>query len=246
MRDGKRPSRRRVLQSGGLAAAVGVLGMSGAAAQGQGPGATPDATTGRRPTSLDPEFFAGMYATDPDPWRFATSDYERSKYAATLASLPRARYVSGLDVGCSIGVFTRQLCPRCDALVGLDVVPSVLDAARTRCADFPNVRFELAAVPNDWPAGRFDLIVLSEVAYYLNRPDLARLVSRVQGALLPGGDVVLVHWLGETSYPLTGDEAAEGFIAGAKGFARVLAQSRTGEYRLDVLRANGTDGSPAP
>ncbi|GEO98141.1 class I SAM-dependent DNA methyltransferase [Methylobacterium haplocladii] len=202
------------------------------------------APTARRPASLDPDFFEGMYATDPDPWRFATSDYERAKYAATLASLPQTHYTSGLDVGCSIGVFTRQLCPRCDALIGLDVVPSVLDSARVRCADYPNVRFELAAVPNAWPEGHFDLIVLSEVAYYLNRADLARLVSRVKGALLPGGDIVLVHWLGETSYPLTGHEAAEGFIAGAGSFARVLKQSRTAEYRLDVLRSIGSEANP--
>ena len=178
-----------------------------------------------------------MYATESDPWRFATSAYERDKYAATLAALPRPHYASGLDVGCSIGVFTHQLCPRCDTLVGLDVVPSVLDAARARCADCPNARFQLAAVPGAWPEGRFDLIVISEVAYYLDRPDLARLVARVEGALLPDADIVLVHWLGVTHYPLSGDDAAESFIAGARGFARVLKQSRTAEYRLDVLRA---------
>lgn len=244
MRDGKRPSRRLVLQSGSVAFAGAVLGTSRAAGQERNSDAPSETTTGRRPTSLDPDFFAGMYATDPDPWRFATSDYERAKYAATLASLPRAHYASGLDVGCSIGVFTRQLCPRCDALIGLDVVPSVLETARARCADFPNVRFELAAVPDAWPDGRFDLIVLSEVAYYLNRTDLARLVARVGGAVLPGGDIVLVHWLGETSYPLTGDQAAEGFITGANGFAKVAKQSRTTEYRLDVLRANEPDGNP--
>ncbi|MCJ2135811.1 nodulation S family protein [Methylobacterium sp. J-026] len=185
-----------------------------------------------------------MYATETDPWHFATSPYERDKYAATLASLPRSHYTSGLDVGCSIGVFTHQLCTRCDALIGLDVVPSVLEAARARCADCPNVHFMLAAVPGTWPDGRFDLIVISEVAYYLDRADLARLVARVAGALLPGGDIVLVHWLGVTHYPLSGDEAAEGFIAGARGFAQVLTQSRTAEYRLDVLRGLASGAPP--
>ena len=71
--------------------------------------------------------------------------------------------------------------------------------------------------PAHWPDGRFDLIVISEVAYYLDRADLARLVARVEGALLPEADIVLVHWLGVTHYPLSGDEAAEGFIAGAWG-----------------------------
>lgn len=215
-------------------AMLGIQSASAAEADPKQPAETP---TGRRAKSLDTDYFKGMYATESDPWRFATSAYERDKYAATLAALPRARYASGLEVGCSIGVFTHQLCPRCDALIGLDVVPSVLDEARARCADCPNVRFQLAAVPGAWPDGRFDLILISEVAYYLDRADLARLVARVAGSVLPEADIVLVHWLGLTHYPLSGDEAAEGFIAGAQGFARVLKQSRAAEYRLDVLRA---------
>jgi SAM-dependent methyltransferase len=211
--------------------------MGGAAAAETTSDKPTGASMGRRPTTLDTDYFKGMYATETDPWRFATSPYERDKYAATLAALPRARYTSALDVGCSIGVFTHQLCPRCDALIGLDVVPSVLDAARARCADCANARFMLAAVPGTWPEGRFDLILISEVAYYLDRADLARLVARVESAVLPEADIVLVHWLGITHYPLSGDEAAEGFIAGARGFAHVLKQSRTAEYRLDVLRA---------
>jgi hypothetical protein len=236
VRDRERPSRRRLLQSGGALVGGTMLGMTAVGAE-TGPGGPVEAPTGRRPTTLDTDYFKGMYAHESDPWRFATSAYERDKYAATLAALPRPRYASALDVGCSIGVFTRQLCTRCDALVGLDVVPSVLEAARARCADCPNARFQLTAVPGDWPDGRFDLIVISEVAYYLDRADLARLVARVEGALLPEADIVLVHWLGITHYPLSGDEAAEGFIAGARPFARVLKQARTAEYRLDVLRA---------
>ncbi|GJE62762.1 Ubiquinone biosynthesis O-methyltransferase, mitochondrial [Methylobacterium trifolii] len=222
-----------------------MLGMKGAAGAETGAGGSAEIAAGRRATSLDTNYFKGMYATDSDPWRFATSAYERDKYAATLAALPRAHYTSALDVGCSIGVFTRQLCPRCDAVLGLDVVPSVLDAARVRCADRPNARFQLAAVPGEWPDGRFDLIVISEVAYYLDRADLARLVARVGSALLPGGDVVLVHWLGVAHYQLSGDDAAEGFIAGARGFAPILKQARTAEYRLDVLRSAASDAGSA-
>lgn len=231
------PSRRRLLQIGGGIVVSAMLGTGDSVSAETDHAAPAEAPTGRRPKTLDTAYFRGMYATDPDPWRFASSAYERDKYAATLAALPRDHYASALEVGCSIGVFTHQLCPRCDALLGLDVVPSVLDQARLRCADCPNARFRLNAVPGDWPEGRFDLILVSEVAYYLDRTDLDRLVARVGGALQPEADIVLVHWLGVTHYPLSGDEAAEGFIAGARGYARVLTQARTDQYRLDILRA---------
>ena len=185
--------------------------------------------------SIPPDYFDEMYARDPDPWRFAQSDYERDKYAATLAALPRARYAAGLEIGCSIGVLTRQLAGRCGALLSLDVAEAALELARQRCADQPDVRFERRRVPGEWPDGRFDLILLSEVVYYLDRDDVRRLAARVDAASMPGCDILLVHWLGETHYPLSGDEAAECFIETSA--ADVIESRRETAYRLDILRS---------
>lgn len=189
--------------------------------------------------SLPPAYFEERYARDPDPWRFRTSGYERAKYSATLDALPRPRYASALEVGCSIGVLTRALAPRCERLLALDVAEAALAQARERCADQPHIRFERGQVPRDWPAGRFDLILLSEVVYYLDAGDVSRLAARIRDGLAPGGDVVLVHWLGDTHYPLSGDEAADLFIAAARDFARIRRQARTDAYRLDVLGGDG-------
>ena len=191
----------------------------------------------RHTRTLPGDYFAGMYASDPDPWRFATSAYERDKYAATLAALPQARYRAAFEPACAIGVFTRALSERCDRLLASDLVPAAVAAARERCADRPSIEIRQGSVPADWPEGRFDLIVLSEFLYFLAPADLAALVHCVGAAIEPGGDVVLVHWLGVTDYPLSGDEAAESFIREAAPFAGVLHRSRTDAYRLDVLRA---------
>ncbi|MCJ2066626.1 nodulation S family protein [Methylobacterium sp. J-088] len=194
----------------------------------------------RRTETVPPDYFAGIYASDADPWRFTSSDYERDKYAATLAALPRARYRSAFEPACSIGVFTHALAGRCDRLFATDLVPSAVDAASARCADRPNVEIRQGAVPADWPEGRFDLIVLSEFLYFLAPPDLAVLVLRIGDAIEPGGDIVLVHWLGVTDYPQSGDAVAEAVIAQAAPFAGLQHQSRTAEYRIDVLRAGST------
>ena len=200
---------------------------------------------GRPASSLPASYFDAIYARDPDPWRFRTSAYERAKYDATLAALPRPRYRRALEVGCSIGVLSRDLSGRCDALLAVDASEKPLAAARAACADRPNVEFALLRAPDEWPAvgaAAFDLILLSEVVYYLDRADVARLAERVRASLAPGGDCLLVHWTGDTDYPLSGDDAAECFIAAAFLFAAVTRQERSERYRLDLLRAE----SPTP
>jgi SAM-dependent methyltransferase len=186
---------------------------------------------------MEPDYFDALYASDADPWRFASSEYERAKYEATLHSLPKATYDCALEVGCSIGVFTRLLAGRCNRLLGIDPAERALASARQHCAENPNVGFAKMAAPDQWPVGAFDLIILSEVVYYFNRDDVVRLTHRVKSSLLPHGDVVLVHWLGQTDYPLSGDEAVTAFRQEAESFAAVLRAERRPEYRLDVLRA---------
>jgi chemotaxis methyl-accepting protein methylase len=71
--------------------------------------------------------------------------------------------------------------------------------------------FLTAFLPDEFPEGTFDLIVLSEVLYYFSKEDLGRLADKCLLALEPGGEIILCHWLGETDYPLTGREASEIF-----------------------------------
>ena len=184
----------------------------------------------RRTETIRTEYFDALYAADPDPWRFATSDYERDKYTATLAALPAGRFASALEVGCSIGVLTRQLAERCDNLLALDVAEQPLVQARARC---PGVAFERRAVPGEWPPGRFDLIVLSEVLYYLEAAAIRLTAIKAMTSLRPGGCILLVHYLGGTDYPTTGDAAPEIFSVAA-GLTPAL-QRREPLYRIDRL-----------
>jgi predicted TPR repeat methyltransferase len=187
--------------------------------------------------SLPPAHFERLYAADPDPWNFTGSDYERDKYAATLAALPRAVYPRALEIGCSIGVLTAALAPRCESLLAIDVADTALAAARRRCATLPWVGFRRAQAPQDWPSeGPFDLILLSEVLYYFGPADLDRMAGRVAGSLALGGDVLLVHWTGDTNYPLSGDAASSRFIAAVASIAAVAHEARAPRYRLDLLR----------
>jgi hypothetical protein len=190
----------------------------------------------RADRTLGPAYFDNVYAADSDPWRFASSAYERDKYAATLAALPKPRYAAAFEIGCSIGVLTSALAPRCDALLAVDAAAAPLIEARRRCAALSNVRIERMFVPGQWPNGVFDLILLSEIVYYLCAEDVAGLAARVLRSLAVEGDVALVHWTGETDYPLSGDEAAELFIESMGQSVRVQRRDRSVAFRLDIVR----------
>lgn len=190
----------------------------------------------RRTGTITPAWFDALYAADGDPWGFRSSDYEREKYAATLAALTRPRYAQALEVGCSIGVFTGLLAPRCARLLAIDGSARALAAARAANDALPHVAFEQRTVPDAFPPGRFDLIVLSEVLYYLAPADLDRVATQCGEALSGGGEMLLCHWLGETDYPLSGAEASDRFVAAAVSWGCGHARLHDRTYRLDRLR----------
>jgi trans-aconitate methyltransferase len=185
--------------------------------------------------TLKPEYFDALYTANPDPWNFTASPYERAKYTLTINAMPKPRYRSALEVGCSIGVLTRLLASRCNAVLAIDAARTPLVEARRRCADLPSVCFEQMFVPEQWPNGAFELILLSEVVYYLSREDVGRLAARVTRSLASGGSVILVHWTGSTDYPLSGDEAVALFIERIGSTCVVERADRYSQFRLDVL-----------
>jgi len=190
----------------------------------------------RRERSIDPDWFEALFREQGDPWQFETSAYEQAKYDHTLASLSRPRYASVLEVGCANGVLSRRLAERCDELIAVDVSETALGAARARCADLPHVRFERRRLPQDAPDGRFDLVTLSEVVYYWDRADLARLADYLRDVVVVGGDILLVHWTGDTDYPLSGDDAVEGLRGLLGEMVEPIREERRELYRLDLWR----------
>jgi SAM-dependent methyltransferase len=123
----------------------------------------------------------------------------------------------------------------CDTLVATELARAPLRAARQRCQDLPHVAFRQVGAPDENFGGRFDLIVLSEVVYYWNDTDLARAAAAMDHALLPGGRVLLVHWLGETNYPKSADDAVENLWVLLPNMDMEKRERRE-EYRLDLWR----------
>lgn len=140
------------------------------------------------------EHFDELYADKPDPWDLRITWHDRRKYAITVASLPRERYRSGFEPGCSIGELTKLLAPRCEYLLAVDLVAAAVSRARGTVREFSNVQVEQARLPDELPHDRYDLIILSELLYYFVRDDLSQLLDGLLYRLEPGGDIIAVHW----------------------------------------------------
>ncbi|WP_309738925.1 SAM-dependent methyltransferase, partial [Chamaesiphon sp. OTE_20_metabat_361] len=163
--------------------------------------------------SLKADFFEALYQQNPDPWEFATSEYEAQKYATTLDALPHSLYQSGFEIGGSIGVLTEQLAQRCHSLLSIDVSEIPQRQAIERCQHLNNIRFELMSVPDKFPEEYFDLIVLSEVGYYWSLPDLMKAQGLILERMRSQGHLILVHWTVDARVlPITGDAVHDAFV----------------------------------
>jgi peptidoglycan/xylan/chitin deacetylase (PgdA/CDA1 family) len=126
----------------------------------------------------------------PDPWAYE-SDYETVKREQTLAFLPEKVIPDALEIACAEGHFTLRLAPRVGQLAAVDISTRALARARTRCRGHHNVTFRRLDLDTDEIPGAFDLIVCSEVLYFVR--DLTGVVSRIAAQLRPGGFLLTAH-----------------------------------------------------
>lgn len=178
--------------------------------------------------------FEARYRADPDPWGYTSSDYERRKYAATLAACGPGPFACALELGASIGVFSARLAPRCARLVTLDGAPTAVALARERLAGLAQVEVILGRIPADLPSHRYDLVVASEILYYLTPAELDGTLARLEATTTPAARVVAVHW--RPAGPERPFDAAQVHAAlAAQPWLRSLSSGGTADYRLDVL-----------
>ena len=173
---------------------------------------------------LPDAYFDRMYAESADPWQLQERWYEQRKYAITMALLPHPRYRHAFEPGCSVGVLTEQLARRCDRVTAADVAPAALEAAGRRLKEAGHgeaVSLMRRSLDDVWPATDFDLIVLSEVGYYLEPAALREALDRELPRLTNPATVIAAHWRHSVAdYPMSGDEANE-VIAVTPGLHRI-------------------------
>ena len=142
------------------------------------------------------DYFDALYAETDDPYGLRNRWYERRKRAILMASLPRERFASAYEPGCGAAELTTDLARRCDAVLASDFSVPAVAAARRRTAELPNVRVERHHLPVDWPVAEapFDLIVLSEVGYFLEEGAMQQIAALCSATLAPDATLVACDW----------------------------------------------------
>ena len=145
--------------------------------------------------SLSPDYFQQLFDASDDPWSFRTRWYEKRKRDLMLATLPRQRYQRVFEPACANGELSAMLAERSESLLCQDLNAKAVGLARTRLGHLPHVSVEQARIPDDWPDGMFDLIVLSEVGYFLDAKAWHQVIENTLLSLSPEGGVLACHWL---------------------------------------------------
>lgn len=187
------------------------------------------------PPEMRPGFFDHFF-DQGDPFGFDRNPEEQFKFARTLEVCGDGPLGRVLELGCAVGTFTEVLAARAGDVLALDVSQAAVDQVLERTHEHANVRAVAMSIPGEFPDGVFDLVIASDVLYYLPVVELKRCVERIEASLAGGGAFVAVHYVPRMGSVLNGDEAHDVIVAHTS-LTHVLAQrtefgpGRT--YRVD-------------
>lgn len=126
--------------------------------------------------------------------------YQRFRHARLAAMLDTVKSTLArdamLDVGCATGALTECIRQRFgfDRAVAVDFVPEVLELGRKA---YPVIEFREAALPDlPFAAAEFDLVVASEVLYYLTPEAQKQAIDALSQMIRPGGYLLIGSALG--------------------------------------------------
>jgi SAM-dependent methyltransferase len=106
-----------------------------------------------------------------------------------------------LDAGTGTGALAFALAPLVREVVGVDIVPELLDEARRRGAEFPNVEFVEGDVARlELEDGSFDVAGSLRTLHHVARPELA--VAELTRVTRPDGRVLVIDQIAPVD-PLT-------------------------------------------
>jgi cyclopropane fatty-acyl-phospholipid synthase-like methyltransferase len=142
---------------------------------------------------IGPAGFEQKFRDNIDPWNYTRSPFKHYKRSVLLRACGCRTYGRGLELACAIGETTRYVAQRCLRLLAVDSSLTALHEANRRLQGNQRVTFRQAVLPGETPRGPFDLIVASEIAYYISAQSLDQLSDKLKLALAPNGRIVFLN-----------------------------------------------------
>lgn len=156
--------------------------------------------------------------------------YSRSRLLATLQRRALDELELGpddrvLDVACGAGKLVREIAPRVERVVGVDLAPAMIERAR---AETPGVEFEVAPADSlPFEDGEFTAVITTTAFHHFPDPQAA--VREMARVLAPGGRLVIADSIRDTPPARFGDavlrrvESGHVGLQDRAGFERLLA-----------------------
>ncbi len=184
-----------------------------------------------RPETL--RHLAEIYSGSDDPWSHLTSIYEKEKYDATLVAIGSGPFEKALEIGCGNGTLLARIAPRCRIAIGVECIPEAARQARMAVSEYNHVTVLETTAPQGLPNLSPDLVVLSEVLYFLSEEEIFSLADWLNSGRGPARPrIVCINWLGATDEPLNGNDAMAAF---ARSLSRPGICKIAKGYRIDIF-----------
>jgi ubiquinone/menaquinone biosynthesis C-methylase UbiE len=138
------------------------------------------------------EFF-NQVALMPDSW-----DHNQQYQSYMLRQIKKGKPETGLEIGCGTGEFCRRLAEKCQTVIGIDVAPRMIDAAKRRNSS-ENITYLLTDV-NTFLADKancFDVITSIAAFHHM---DGERTLAQCKRALKDGGILIIQDLYHENTF----------------------------------------------
>ena len=133
--------------------------------------------------------------------RFEVPPHEQKKSERMRSLLGDRKFKRALDIGCGIGLMTRFFVNCCDQIYGVDLDPGKINYIRHvvpcgnhflfEVADLEKVDFCPEYVKDLFGENQFDLIIYTDVAYYLSESARKNVAKAIVEMLDPEGLLIV-------------------------------------------------------
>jgi SAM-dependent methyltransferase len=138
--------------------------------------------------------FERLYARGPDAWGCDKESMHHERIRFIVDSIPARPIARALELGCAEGQMTELLAARAQSVVAIDFVEEAVHRARARCSGLAHVEFSVGDLRAGLPSGPFDLVLGSDVFYYLSPSELRAALRAIAGLVGERGALVAAEF----------------------------------------------------